>query len=64
MEYGATAHNRIVCAASPYATAWPTKNRSRTTAFVRFFSVTFGVGVGKVYAGFRPPHLPAYHHTL
>jgi hypothetical protein len=40
MGYGTTAHNRIVCAAPPTA-AWPTKNRSRPTAFVRFFVGTF-----------------------
>ena len=40
MVYGTTAYNRSVYASPPLA-ARATKNRSRPTAFVRFFSATF-----------------------
>jgi hypothetical protein len=40
MGYGGTSHNRTVYASPPLA-ARATKNRSRATPFVRFFSATF-----------------------
>jgi hypothetical protein len=40
MEYGATAHNRIVCAAPPTA-AWPTKTAVGAAPLCAFFSGTF-----------------------
>jgi hypothetical protein len=44
MEYAHTSPNRTVTASPPSA-ARATKNRSRATPFMRFFSATFGAGV-------------------
>jgi hypothetical protein len=41
MEYGATAYNRIVCAAPPNGGLAYEKPQSALRAFVRFFSGTF-----------------------
>jgi hypothetical protein len=41
MGYGATAHNRIVCAAPPYGGLAGEKPQSALCAFVRFSSGTF-----------------------